>query len=425
MALRVNDSLFRSGTIGMPHALAAAFKTVALAQRCMILVRATGPTCLQLLEQGYDTKGFRIHGKSCDWGPMAGFVLRDPRLNKSGMDKAGYNKRQHSESLSDRDAQAGWKASVTPLKIYEERRRWLVDNAIIKVERRGDDRWEGQATHRSGISFYYSLIRDRANPELLGVYLDRTRNGNGFQQDRGGAVVRYDTKYGDMYEPLLAMTNPPQHRHIEKDDDPRSHLNAVTGDYDLAAIWPFVTGPKGYDPHGLDRRVLGTVKGYSQAHRIETVQERFFTEGNQGHPFVGSQGTKLGNMTDRIYEVGQYINSVIGSARSDSYGRIWGPFPRRNVIWHSDEAARPFVDDVDLPLFAIAPSGCDVGIETIGDFGEFVNFCVGHDFKVTLAEGWVLNPNGNKGNRLGAHFAHLVPDYWKGQQIQVPQWYNR
>jgi len=425
MALRVNDALIRANTIGMPFAHAAGFKTVAAAQRCMILVRATGPTCLQLLEQGYDTKGFRIHGKSCDRGPMAGFVLRDPRLNKSGMDKAGYNAHQHQESLSDHEAQAGWVAAVTPLKIYDERRRWLVEHNIIRVTARGDDRWEGRAVHPTGISFEYSLIRDRANPELWGVYLDRTKNARGFQQERGGAVVRYDTKYGDMYEPLLAMTNPPQHRHIEQDNDPNAFLNAVTGDYDLFAIWPYVAGPKGYDPHGLDRRVLGTAKAWSQRNQIEQVRERHFTQGTDGHPLLGTQGTKLGNVTDRIYEVGQYLNSVIGGSRSHTDDRIWGPFPRRNVIWHSDEAARPFVDDADLPIMAIAPTGYEVGVETIQDFRELVDGSLQAGLRVTLAEGWTLDPTARKPNRLGAAYAHLVPDHWRGQQIQVPHWYNR
>lgn len=73
------------------------------------MVRATGPTCLGLLEEGYDTKGYRIHGKSCNWGPMAGFVLRDPRLNKSGTVKEGFNRRKHNEALNLDDENQGWK----------------------------------------------------------------------------------------------------------------------------------------------------------------------------------------------------------------------------------------------------------------------------------------------------------------------------
>ena len=95
MTIHENDPVFRANLIGMPDSHAAMFKQIAMMKSCVIMSRATGPTCKQLLEQGYDTKGFRIHGKSCDWGPMAGFVLRDPRLNKSGAAKADYNRKEH------------------------------------------------------------------------------------------------------------------------------------------------------------------------------------------------------------------------------------------------------------------------------------------------------------------------------------------
>lgn len=107
MALRRNDANFRDNIAGVPMNHEFAFRTVAQSQRCVIISRCVGPTCRQLLLQGYDTKGFRIHGKSCDWGPMAGFVLRDPRLNKAGMEKAGYNRREHREALTDQAAAAG------------------------------------------------------------------------------------------------------------------------------------------------------------------------------------------------------------------------------------------------------------------------------------------------------------------------------
>jgi hypothetical protein len=204
--IHINDPQFRRDVIGMPLGHATAFAAVAAAQRCLVSVRKTGPTCLQLLEQGYDTKGFRIHGKSCDWGPMAGFVMRDPRLNKSGLQTARYNALEHEESLTDRAKRAGWVASVTPLKIYEERRRWLLDRHLIHLVGHGNDRWEGNATHPTGIDFHYSLIRDRNLPGVWGVYLDRVKSGRAFQQIRGDAVMQYDTKYGDHTSPVRRPT---------------------------------------------------------------------------------------------------------------------------------------------------------------------------------------------------------------------------
>src|SRR4051812_11644893 len=86
---------------GTPLAHSGAIGWAAARNDVIIISRACGPTCTQLLELGYDTKGFRIHAKSCDWGPMAGFVLRDPRLNKAGMEKEKDNAREHVDALTD------------------------------------------------------------------------------------------------------------------------------------------------------------------------------------------------------------------------------------------------------------------------------------------------------------------------------------
>ena len=68
--MQYNNPLFLKNVIGMPEPHARAFKTIAASQKSVIISRATGPTCHGLLQEGYDTKGYRIHGKSCNWGPL-------------------------------------------------------------------------------------------------------------------------------------------------------------------------------------------------------------------------------------------------------------------------------------------------------------------------------------------------------------------
>jgi hypothetical protein len=393
--MRYNDAGYLENVVGMPTTHNQAFLTVARSQKCVIMVRATGPTCHGLLEEGYDTKGYRIHGKSCDWGPMAGFVMRDPRLNKYGMVKADFNRRKHSEALYlDHEGQ-GWKASTTPLKISQKRVEWLTKNKKITVQARGIDRLDGHARHPSGISFDYSLIKETGN--LYGVYFDNTKTK--WVQQRGSSTVKYHPKYQSSYEPMLAMTNPPGHRQFSGEH----YRNAVTGDYDLFAIWPFVKGKGGYDasPYGADHRPLGTVRGSVGSAERSNVDrlERNFTE--------SGQGTKLGNITPRIYMVCQLINSIVG----------------RHVLWHSDESARPFLDDVDLPVIAFTPLGNSVGIDSITDFKAFISFCDKEGIKVTLSNAWAQDPEGNIQNRLGAEYSRYVPP--DGKRIIVPDYYNR
>ncbi|MEI6158426.1 MAG: anthrax toxin-like adenylyl cyclase domain-containing protein [Roseococcus sp.] len=436
MPLLRNDAAFRDNVAGVPHRHEFAFQSVAASQHCVIISRAVGATCRQLLAQGYDTKGFRIHGKSCDWGPMAGFVMRDPRLSEAGAGGAVYNSHEHEEAFTDKASEADWTASTTPLRLFQARVDWLRATGRITVVPKGSDRLEGRATHPSGVAFNYSLIK-LTNPGpaqgMWGVYLDRTTNAvlhnaartTGFEQERGDAVIKYDTKYGSMYEPLLAMTNPIEHRHFREEHP----LNAITGDYDLFAIWPYARGANRYDRNGADRRVLGTVQAWSERENIAKRLELNFTEDFQRPPRPGampvqigefaSQGTKLGNMTNRIYEVSQFLNSTIGGMRSEE----GGPFPRRNVLWHSDEAARPFVSDVDLPLIAFTPARNSVAIRTIPEFREFIALCLAEGFRVNLAEGWVLEPTAQQPNRLGAGYARHVPANWAKQWL-VPPWYN-
>lgn len=391
--MRYNDPQFLEDVIGMPQSHLRAFLTVAKSERCVIMVRATGPTCHGLLEEGYDTKGYRIHGKSCDWGPMAGFVVRDPRLNKYGLGKEKFNREKHTESI-DLDAEGqGWKASTTPIVISQRRIDWLKSKKLIAVNARGD-RLDGRATHPSGIAFNYSLIQQKDDPTLYGLYFDNSGDLK-FVQERGSGVVHYHPKWGKGYETVLAMTNPPGYGIMGVHE----RFKAITGDYDLFAVWPF----KGsYNPsaYGDDHRPLGTVRGSVGKAERENVEhlERHFT--------AGGQGTKLGNITPRIYMVCQMINSIIG----------------RHVLWHSDEAARPFLDDVDLPVLAMTPLGNYIGVENIFDFKVFIEFCDREGIHVSLSNAWAQDPTQKNPNRLGSEYARYVPA--DGTRIIVPNWYN-
>ncbi|MDB5246109.1 MAG: hypothetical protein JWQ40_503 [Segetibacter sp.] len=388
-----NDAGFLYNTIGMPTSHKNAFLNVALSQGCIILVRATGPTCLTLLAEGYDTKGYRIHGKSCDWGPMAGFVMRDPRLSKKGRAGIQFNRESHIEALSDAHDRQGWVASTTPLKISASRIAWLVSKRYITVVQKAPDRLDGFAQHSTGIQFYYSLIREPSG--LYGVYFDNSQHGKKWIQEKGSQVVYYHPRYGSAYEPMLAMTNPAGHRLHAADH----YLNAMTGDYDLFAIWPYVSS---YDArlNGEDHRPLGTIRGSSQEEKAEMLRRRReFTQ--------GGQGGKMGNITPRIYMVCAMVNSLLGN---------------RQVLKHSDELGRPGVDDVDLPLIAFTPSNSYYGITSITDFENFIIQSETAGFKVTLSNGWTLNPTNAKPNRLGAAFDRLVPA--DGIRVRVPDWFN-
>lgn len=101
---------------GMPLSHGRVFQWVADLENCVISSRAVGKMSTQLLLESYATKGFHNKAKSCPWGPMAGFVMADPRFTKNP-DVSGQRTDLYKA------AQSG--ASETPLYITEERRRTL------------------------------------------------------------------------------------------------------------------------------------------------------------------------------------------------------------------------------------------------------------------------------------------------------------
>lgn len=110
---------------GFPANYPAAFQRVANAQKCVILTRTPGGSCTGLLAEGYDAKSFHIKGKSCNWGPMTGFVCLDPLLNKGGVEGSQKNLKEHAHSLGD-VYESGRKADATPIVISDRRLQWLI-----------------------------------------------------------------------------------------------------------------------------------------------------------------------------------------------------------------------------------------------------------------------------------------------------------
>jgi hypothetical protein len=65
-----------------------------------------------------------------------------------------------------------------------------------------------------------------------------------------------------------------------------------------------------------------------------------------------------------------------------------------------------------------------VGIETVRDFQTYVDRSILAGVGVNLAEGWVLEPDPNAPNRLGARYRPYQAAV-HDSQIEVPDWYNR
>jgi hypothetical protein len=346
--------------VGFPHSHESAFHTVARNEKTIIISRAVGGVCTQLIEEGYDTNGFRIHAKSCNWGPRAGFVCRAPELNKNGSAGAAYNDKAHHEALTDADG-AGWKADTVELFITNTRFQYLQREGLLSGSLLNDV-FTGRAmrlpkpedTERfPTVTVDYKLVKGE-------------RNGHA-----GWALMRKNGQ--GEYAPLLGMRNP--YPAYPKDD----HRNAVTGDYDLFAIWPRRSD---WDPDDEDRRLAG-MGGGSQKQWVSTGHGKH-ERVDRNKQIIGGEDRQMGNITNRVHLVAQMLNSVIGDQQSS---------PNRNMVHHSDEGGRPFVGDVDLPLIAFTPPGFGTrntfGIQDLQDMRAFVDMCRKGQYAIVLNRGWV------------------------------------
>jgi Anthrax toxin LF subunit len=87
-------------TIHIARSHGAPIESLAKRQDYYISFRECGRQNVGLIEEHYAMKGPRLHAKSCNWGPMAGFVCLDPRLNKDPANKTGFNRTENNAALT-------------------------------------------------------------------------------------------------------------------------------------------------------------------------------------------------------------------------------------------------------------------------------------------------------------------------------------
>lgn len=163
------------------------------------------------------------------------------------------------------------------------------------------------------------------------------------------------------YQPLLALSNP--HRPYAAEE---TYRNAVTGDFDLFAVWPRL---------GRDAEFRVRVGGMQPGVDLDAQKHRIY-DAEAGDAI----GRVAGNISSGLYLVGQMLNSVMADPRSNV---------QVNRVFHSDEGGRPGMATVDSSV-AFTPSG-EVHSFADGavDFPEFILRCDAERFVVFLNAGWI------------------------------------
>ena len=329
---------------GIPSLHAEAFQEVADATGNVISSRAVGIYATGLILEGYASKGFHNKAKSCNWGPMAGFVLDDPRFTKVGDTEKGQQE-QKEALLHAIDEHA----VEVPLFISDDRRQWLIKHRLMQFIDRESDSYTVRGVSPWGLTLEFKLVREKPEgaSEKMWAVLYRKADRQGARALAGGAGA---------WTPVMAMRDP------LCTISAKDYRAATTGDYDLFALW---ARSAQYSPDKDDRRMV------SHATLEANIKAKSANTGEDKH---------LGNLTPRIRMVRDRLNTAI-KRRGYTGG---------DMIHHSDEGGRPFVGDIDLPVFAVVPGRAQpFALESVPDLREFITAELNRQFAPVFSPGWM------------------------------------
>lgn len=422
---------------GFPRKVSEAFQKTADELNCVIWSRVPGKACTTLIDESYNLKPFYVHGKSCNWGPMAGFVCQLPALNKKGASKMAYNLKEHRNSLTwlgEKQAEVvrDWNKEnrgepdisdenkyremgvsdslFLPLSISETRQKELLDSGFLPDHKTiSNDLVCGIAQDKDKtVAVEYLMQRNPNNPNLWDVYHKNIyiKNGDGYINylQKNGAkfsiiqdnVVQYnadiqasihqkiilnqaqiDTALNTLLNSLnisperrnslddFYALNGIQSPYLAHRDEASRYKNAVSGDYDLFAVWPFTPNAsfemttriseRASKPSESDKiqRLFIPVEAKENAVEITKSRNVFIEFIGTYKELDGKEDRELGNINDLVSLAAQTLNSLIRATYLGKNAKDKGQFPNR--AFHSDEGGRPGVDEIEYPIAFFMP----------------------------------------------------------------------
>ena len=444
--------------VGFAHVHEQAFQQVADEWDCVIISRAPGWVCQQLIEEGYGSKGFHVKAKSCDWGPAAGFILEDIRLTKSNDLEFQYKEIQERIKYKPND----WR---TPLLISNNRVKFLdLERDRLNIEqfkRYKDEKDNDRILIRASRPNYTKLpIQDKENVARADKYrniLEKTSivdnletwlQRNSSQQKNSSQHLEMEfiliKKDRDIWGVYFADTENPCQEEMEREyglvpvmalTDPLNpilspeHKSAITGDYDLFAIFPrdqLITDAIGYEKDQLDLRIA----------RID--EKSNFDEGHPDYGHVHQRIMLLIEALNRsIYkqDVRAAYSKVLRNQLSKEIEEdieklvkeVWiqdetkpisrkekDPLkesrhalpPIRKMVHHNDEGGRPQAPGIEYPLIGFVPGQKRAfGLGKLDQLKDFLKVLVFLGFKIPINPSWRADL-GSLGNDI------FVPGEW-------------
>lgn len=333
----------------MPLVHARCFQQVANHSNCVISSRSVGKWATGLILESYASKGFHVKAKSCNWGPMAGFVLSDPRFTKRGASpdaREAQRRDIHSAIFKEH-------AGEMAVYISDDRRQYLeLQGRIVRIGGNINERIYN-APSPDNAMMKFVLRREMEAPGVRGIQMWAVMYGRNLDSLPSSPTMPTRNPNGAL-QPVMAMVDPHCDRAVRN-----TYRAAMTGDYDLWAVFPPAGG---FQAKGLDQR---PVPG----------SDRFVVPMST---FARNEDRHMGNITHRVIQINRQLNAAI---RATGYAG-------GDMVHHSDEAGRPKVNEVELEFIAFIPGQAEARfITSIDDLKQFIGEVI-RGYHVTFNPGW-------------------------------------
>lgn len=407
----------------------------------VILIRCVNPDNVTLNQAGYETKGFHIKAKSCNFGPMREFIAADPLLSKQSFKKDGWKKQKKYLDKAFED-----EAETIGLTLPWKRIKELLKLKVIKEDKispvpahlKASDEHPHRKTIAYNATFTKSAGRakiDRAINSIADYVYYLTTDDENWNDPRALYQVYYSPSgmLPKHTQRLMVLTNPQVQndfttqqsiigleaqdtlmgRGFDYDND---YLRAVIADYDLFGTW--TNYEDDYKKHYIhDLRFDDYLKRFR---RCVPGKDQIYDSKNIG-TFAQYEDIEMGNLSANLAKIIRAINETdktnggaVVNPPTDDIKKDWR---LRKYMHHSDEAGRPCLDDMDLPIYAIIPKdysitaggSTELYMDDVDSFVEFaVKFCNHGKFLVEFNPGWRLDIS-QKLKDKGVTFNNYLP----------------
>lgn len=300
------------------------FKEIAKNKQTYILFRPVNRLSTSLIEHGAATKGMNVHGKSSDWGPMAGYIPFDADLSKKHDSEKDVKKGNDDNTHSI--AENTGVIDKIQLSISDARIKELKDENIIK-DTTPDNRYDVFDLNKN--ADVYEFRRERSSGKI------EYKTQNGKKSIVGNEITDW--------KPLEVMG-----KIVDQQTKP------LTADYDMFGLAPTLEMIRDKIPKEKLEAALHKTEILDQVGALTNLLKEYGLERN-ADPEKGKLTNWQKDMIDTLNKAAQEAGYTGGT-----------------VVNHGTEQDNTEFPEQDKEIFIITPDGETVLTKSWADLQTFI-----------------------------------------------------